>query len=279
MLANMVFDGKLSAAKDSSGTYIQPMCFLEGKRFDCATPALANRYIPEKKRFNHAKSFIKMLVPMFYRCQQYNLYYTEDDLIYTFRYLCIHNFEYGQQWYEKTGKSMESGLLKEYRKNQDLSYKDIEARYKSSHKSELYRRKGYVYYTTQYICTNLSEQFDQNEATFNSFEDLRTILVEKHVSYSAFMGVCKYLDITINYSYRRPKGKDYSAILEHAKDSGIYYYFPSSYSEGVRSFCRRNGILYKNFIRSCLGLTQCQFKKRILNALSLLKQTSQYHPS
>ncbi|WP_407458135.1 hypothetical protein [Fibrobacter sp.] len=244
MLANMLYDKQLYAKKYEDGSYVRPIVFLEGTRFDCYEPRTAKKYVPKGKRYDAAHAFIMRIVPQYHRCKSFGLSYSERDVIFTFKTLCMRNFVDAKSWWDETGKSMVSGLTSELHSNEGLKYTDIEAKYKPSHATTLYKRRGFGMATAMHILDNYaSVSTDDGTATFPSSSFLRDILTQHLSSYKTFMGYMKMLCIKVIYEEDGRFSHKYDYVWNAVKNCGNQFFYCTR-NEGVKSFCWNHGIAY-----------------------------------
>ena len=239
MLANRLTDGRLRASKYEDGRYVKPLVYLQGKRFDITEPRVRKRLVPQGYRFLTAQAFIMRLVPQFFRCLENGLEYSDEDLTNTFQVLCMRNFYNAEAWWAETGETMVDGLLSELHSNDDLDYKDIEAKYTSSHSRNMYKRRGYSCAATMEIINNYAEALD-NESTviLASTQQRDELLEEFHVPYQSFMQYAALLGYRIVYADDKRHSHKYDYIQEMANETdGVYYYVNAHDAE--KSFCKR----------------------------------------
>lgn len=242
MLASLLSEDKLYAKRLPDGSYMNPRICLEGKRFDIFEPRMKKHVVKKGKRFSTAQAWIYRLVPQYFRCKSFGLEYTEDDLIHTFYTLCKRNFVDFESWWLETGKTLVRSLTSELHSNDNLEYSEIEAKYRPSHSTELYRRLGYNLATIMDIVDNYAVVSKENAtATFSSKADLEDILEENHVSYSSFMHYMPLLDLKVAYHTDNRKVSKYD-FIRAATVFGTYYY--THYNEAHKNYCKRNGIRY-----------------------------------
>lgn len=253
MLANMIFENRLSAGRHPDGSYINPMIFLEGKRFDIFEPRMKKQSIRKGKRFNVARSWIFRLIPQYFRCKLLGLEYTEKDLIHTFYTLCKRNFADFDSWWEKTGKSMVSGMVIELHSNDGLDYASIEEKYQPSHATELYKRRGYGMATTMFILDHFATVSpDEGSVIFPSRQDLQNLLAKVHISYPAFMGYLQQRGLKAVYQQDGRQSHQYDYILDTiAYTDGVYYYTRAN--EAEKCFCKGKHIPYLSMYRLFSG--------------------------
>lgn len=250
MLASKLFDGKVVASKNEDGSYVRPLVCLEGKRFDCFEPHSAKRTVPIGKRYEVAQAWTMRLVPQFYRCRQFGLNYTEDDIKYTFETLCKRNFEDADAWWKETGESMQEGLVKELESVSGLDFAEIEAKYQPSHNTELYKRRGYGIAAAIDILDNYAAvSTDDGTATLPSRSYLDEILAKYHISYTSFMAYMKdpYFNLKIIYEDDGRLSHTYDYVLNAVKDNDNQFFYCTR-NEGIKSFCRNHGITYVSLL-------------------------------
>ena len=253
-LANLLNDGHIHASKLSSGAYAHPMVRLEGRRFDCYEPRIINKVVKVGQRYDTALAWIFRLVPQFYRCKELGFTYTKDDLEYTFHILCNRNFEKVDEWWTETGKSMLALLESELESNENLDYKDIEDKYQSSHKRELYKRKGYNGAVTMDILfDNLRTDSDNKPtAVFPSRKELVALLDDVRVSYSSFMSYAAMIGYTVVYEDDRRDSHKYNYIDENiGYTDNIWFY--AFQNESVKSHCKRKKYRYMSLYKLYSG--------------------------
>lgn len=279
MLASMLNDGQLYASKFEDGSYVRPMVCLEGTRFDCYEPRAAKRSVPKGKRFETAQAWIMRLVPQYYRCKALGLSYSEGDVVFTFKSLCMRNFVDAQSWWDETGKSMVSGLTSELHSNEGLDFADIETKYKPSHATELYKRRGYGMATAMYILDNHALAFNDGMAMFASRSSLDEILTEYHISYASFMAYMKDPIFNVKVIYeddaRQSHQHDYIWNAIRDNDNTFYYCTPN---ESVKCFCKRHGIRYISMYKLYSGSKE-RYKAIVESSREAYKAMCKYFDS
>lgn len=239
MLANRLTDGRLRASKYEDGCYVNPLVYLEGKRFDITEPRVRKRLVPQGYRFLTAQAFIMRIVPQFFRCLEYGLVYSDEDLTNTFQVLCMRNFCNAEAWWEETGVTMVDGLLSELHSNDDLDYKDIEAKYTSSHSRNMYKRRGYSCAATMEIINNYAVASDDESTVILASTQQRDELLEEYnVQYQSFMRYAALLGYRIVYADDKRHSHKYDYIQDMARETdGVYYYVNAHDAE--KSYCKR----------------------------------------
>ena len=252
-LANLLNDNHLRASKRSDGAYALPMVRLEGRRFDCYEPRIINRFVRVGHRYDTALAWIYRLAPQFYRCKELGLHYTEEDLKYTFHTLCNRNFEKADDWWDETGESMLDLLESELKSNEGLAYKDIEAKYQSSHKRELYKRKGYNGAVTMDILdSHRVDSANNPTAVFHSRKELVALLDDVRVSYSSFMAYAAMIGDTVVYEDDKRDSHKYDYIDENiGYTDNIWFY--AFQNESVKSHCKRKKYRYMSLYKLYSG--------------------------
>ena len=252
-LANLLNDKHLRASKRSDGAYALPMVRLEGRRFDCYEPRIINRFVKVGHRYDTALAWIYRLVPQFYRCKELGLTYTEEDLKYTFHTLCNRNFEKADEWWDETGESMLDLLESELKTNEGVAYKDIEAKYQSSHKRELYKRKGYNGAVTMDILdSHRTDSDNEPTAVFPSRKELVALLDEFRVSYSSFMSYAAMIGFNVMYEDDKRDTHKYDYIDENIEyTDGIWFY--AIPNDSAKSHCKRQGYRYMSLYKLYSG--------------------------
>ena len=259
-LANLLNDKHLRASKLPNGAYVNPKVSLEGRRFDCYEPRIINKSVQIGHRYNTALAWIYRLVPQFYRCKELGFNYTEDDLEYTFHILCKRNFEKADEWWTETGKSMLELLKSELQSNENLDYKDIEFKYQSSHKNDLYKRYGYNNaVTTDILKKHSVGSPNERTAVFSDRKELVALLDDVRVSYTSFRAYAAMIGYTVVYEDDKRASHKYDYIDGNIKRTDNIWFYTTP-NESVKSYCKRQGYSYMSLYKLYSG-TKAQYNR------------------
>lgn len=236
-----------------------PILFLEGKRFDIIPPLVfSNKKVQEGRRFPTAKAWIYKLVPMLFRCNWLGLYYTYEDMAFTFKHLCETNFDGFDLWWDENRTDLELFLHNVFEQvNGDFDedylinsstkhpiciedYSLIEKAFNGSTVNPLYRCKNYCKIMTEKYCF---EHGVDGVVSFLGEDNFKRRL--PHVSYKSF---CRYLPA--GYSIDMPKktrsdnGSGKYGYLLNDVYHGVVYYVKERDSHEAK-YLEKKGIRYR----------------------------------